>query len=49
MSKSLPTLHSGAEGIHEAWFDTSALPRVRSEHTDSVVRRWKATGMEIPE
>jgi hypothetical protein len=49
MSKSLPTLHSAAEGIHEVWLATSALPRFWSEHTDSVVRCWRAAGMEIPE
>jgi hypothetical protein len=47
-SRFVPVLHSGAEGIHEAWLDTSALPRVRSEDTESVAGRWKAAGMEMP-
>ena len=45
----VPTLHSGAEGMHEAWLDTSHLPRQTSAETDSVASRWKAAGMDIPE
>lgn len=45
----VPKLHSGAEGMHEAWLDTSALPRQTSAETESVARRWKAAGLEVPE
>lgn len=48
-SSFVPTAHSGAESMHEAWLDTSALPRQTSVETESVARRWKAVGMEIPE
>jgi hypothetical protein len=45
----VPTAHSGAESMHEAWLDTSALPRQTSAETQSVASRWRAAGMEIPE
>lgn len=45
----VPTQHSGAESMHEAWLDTSGLPRQRSTETESVVDHWRAAGMEIPE
>jgi hypothetical protein len=48
-SRFVPTVHAGAESLHEAWIDTSALPRQRSDQTDSVVSRWKAAGREVPE
>jgi hypothetical protein len=44
-----PQAHAGAESLHEAWIDTSALPRQRSDETESVVSRWHAAGMEVPE
>jgi hypothetical protein len=47
-SKFRPTLHTGAEGLHEAWLDTSSLPRMRSDEIESVVKRWKAAGREVP-
>lgn len=45
----VPREHSGAESMHEAWLDTSALPRHRSQDTESVAQRWQAAGMEVPE
>lgn len=45
----VPVLHSGAEGMHEAWLDTRSLPRLRSADIESVASRWKAAGMEVPE
>jgi hypothetical protein len=45
----VPQSHSGAESLHEAWIDTSALPRQRSDETQSVVSRWQAAGLEVPE
>lgn len=44
-----PQAHSGVESMHEAWIDTSALPRQRSDETESVVSRWRAAGLEVPE
>lgn len=48
-SRFAPASHSGVESMHEAWLDTSALPRQRSDETESVVRRWHAAGREVPE
>ena len=48
-SRFVPTAHAGAESLHEAWLDTRALPRQRTDETDSVVSRWKALGREGPE
>ncbi|WP_095011306.1 GFA family protein [Tsuneonella mangrovi] len=45
----VPVAHAGAESIHEAWLDTSALPRQRSDETKSVADRWHAAGLEVPE
>lgn len=44
-----PTTHTGAESLHEAWIDTSALPRQRTDQAESVVSRWRAVGREVPE
>ena len=44
-----PKHHFGAESIHEAWIDTSALPRYRTDEYDVLVEKWtKATG-KVPE
>ncbi len=45
----VPVLHAGVESLHEAWIDTGDLPRQRSDQTASVVDRWKAAGLEVPE
>lgn len=45
----VPVAHSGAECLHEAWLDTRVLPRHYSATTESVVKRWKAAGLEVPE
>ena len=45
----VPKTHAGAESLHEAWIDTSALPRQRTDQTESVVSRWLAAGREVPE
>lgn len=44
-----PEAHAGAESLHEAWLDTSGLPRKRTNETESVVSRWQAVGREVPE
>lgn len=48
-SRFVPVAHAGAESLHEAWLDTSALPRQRSADTQSVASRWHAAGLEVPE
>ena len=39
-----PTSHFGVESMHEAWLDTSHLPRTRSDEYGKLVDRWKAVG-----
>ena len=41
-----PAHHFGAESIHEAWLDTSALPRMRSQDYQELADRWRAAGEE---
>lgn len=36
--------HFGAESLHEAWLDTSALPRQRSDEYAPLVERWEKAG-----
>ena len=43
-----PVGHFGVEGLHEAWLDTSALPRKCSAETESVASRWQAAGLDVP-
>lgn len=43
-----PTSHFGAESIHEAWLDTSALPRTRTEDHQPLVDRWIAATGKMP-
>ena len=48
-SRFVPTEHSGAESMHEAWLDTRNLPRHRSDEAgSSVVTRWQDAGLEVP-
>ena len=48
-SRFRPVVHAGAESLHEAWLDTRPLPRMSSATTDSVAKRWKAIGREVPD
>ena len=44
-SRFKPNAHSGAESLHEAWIDMSALPRSRTEDDQKLVdKRIAATG-----
>jgi hypothetical protein len=43
-----PKYHFGVESLHEAWIDTSALPRHRAADYDVLVEKWKAAGREMP-
>jgi hypothetical protein len=40
-SRFRPTTHFGAEAIHEAWLDTRALPRQRSDEYQPLVAKWE--------
>lgn len=44
-----PEAHAGSESMHEAWLNTSELPRYYSAKTESIAQRWKAAGREVPE
>ena len=48
-SRFRPTLHAGVEHLHEAWIDTSDLPRKRTDESETVTKRWKDAGLEMPE
>jgi hypothetical protein len=37
----VPIVHFGAESLHEAWIDTSALRRDRADEYPSLIERWK--------
>ena len=43
-SRFKPTHHFGAESVHDAWLDTSALPRTRSDEYQRLVDRWHKAG-----
>ena len=44
-SRFKPRHHYAVESMHQAWIDTSALPRIRTEDNPNVVKRWlEATG-----
>lgn len=44
----VPKHHFGTESLHEAWLDTSSLPRMRSDDYDVLVQKWKEAGAEPP-
>lgn len=44
-----PKHHFGAESMHEAWIDTSGLPRMRSDEYDVLVRKWEEAGAKPPQ
>jgi hypothetical protein len=44
-----PKHHFAVESLHEAWLDTSALPRHRAADYDVLVAKWQAAGREMPE
>lgn len=43
-----PRHHFGAESLHEAWLDTSALPRIRTDEYDELVKKWQDAGGAPP-
>lgn len=44
-----PKHHFAVESLHEAWIDTSALPRHRAADYDVLVQKWKDAGRDMPE
>ena len=48
-SRFVPNSHFGAESIHEAWIDTSDLPRTRTDEYQRLVDRWAKAGAQLPE
>jgi hypothetical protein len=45
-SRFRPTAHFGAESLHEAWLDTTDLPRTRADEYGKLIARWQAAGEE---
>jgi hypothetical protein len=45
-SRFKPAHHFGAESMHEAWLDTTGLPRMRSDEYQRLADRWRAAGEE---
>ena len=43
-----PVYHFGAESMHEAWLDTSNLPRYRSDENEALVERWMTSVGKLP-
>lgn len=43
-----PKHHFAVESLHEAWLDTSALPRHKAADYDVLVQKWQDAGMEMP-
>ena len=48
-SRFVPRHHFGAESLHEAWLDTSALKRIRSDDYATLVERWAKAGTTVPD
>ena len=44
-----PTSHFGAESLHEAWLDTSSLPRHRTDEHKPLVEKWIAATGKMPD
>jgi hypothetical protein len=44
-----PKHHFGAESIHEAWVDTSALPRYRCDEYEALNDRWMKAIGKLPD
>ena len=44
-----PDHHFGVESLHEAWIDTSALPRYRADEDKGTVDRWMEKLGKLPD
>ncbi len=47
-SRFKPASHFGAESLHEAWIDTSSLPRHRCDEHQKLVDKWTAATGSMP-
>jgi hypothetical protein len=45
----VPKHHFGVETMHEAWIDTTGLPRYRIDQNPSTVDRWMKTVGKLPD
>ena len=45
----VPHWHFGAESMHEAWLDTSGLPRRKTTDYPELVEKWKQATGKVPE
>ena len=48
-SRFRPTMHFGVATMHEAWLDTSALPRYRIEDSQKTVDLWMDALGKLPD
>jgi hypothetical protein len=48
-SRFKPTSHFGVESMHEAWIDTSSLPRHRTDEHKLLVEKWIAATGKMPD
>ena len=48
-SRFRPTSHFGVESLHEAWIDTSGLPRTRTDEHQKLVDKWIAATGKMPD
>lgn len=44
-----PQWHFGVERMHEAWLDTSHLPKKRADENEQLVRKWINSTGSMPE
>lgn len=44
-----PKWHFGVERMHEAWLDTSHLPKKRADESEVLVEKWDDSEEEMPE
>lgn len=44
-----PTQHFGVESMHEAWLDTSGLPRMRTDENQGIVKKWTDACGKLPD
>jgi hypothetical protein len=48
-SRFRPTQHFAVESLHEAWIDTQALPRMRTDENDGIVKKWMDACGKLPD
>lgn len=45
----VPVSHAGAESLHEAWLDTRALPRERTDENPRIAGKWMDACGKLPD